>query len=235
MCASYPILSTIIALATHPTMYSRNVTFVSGILLVLILASGVTYFLSHSFKQNVVSTPNVNTVTGYIQPTCKDLDEPWPQSVFKDGTYKNPVFGFEVDIPAGLFLQNEDHSQKDCTPPSATFGSRSVATFGDNGKHWRITIESLSNPDSLDVQAWMKKNTAYDVPFLTRTFGKVQTMYGEYTPAYISEDDYKHIVFLTTGEWVQIVTYFDKVSTMPRHADFEKLISSVKAIVSQST
>lgn len=212
-------------------MQIRKYSFFLGFVLVLGIAGGIYYFARPHAKNVAVVGPNLNVNSALDQPNCKDLDEPWTQSEFKNGIYKNAAFGFKATIPNGWYLQREDHTQKECSPPSPTFGSTSTATFGDSGENWSIVISSLSNPDNLNLSQWAQKNYVSDGTMFTKTFGSVRALYGLHTPIYVSEDDYMHVAILQTGKWIQIIMYRDKDSGMPRQAKFEKLLASVKPFV----
>ncbi len=210
-------------------MQSRKYPLFLGLILVFSVAAGIYYFVRLNSKHVAVVESNLNVNGSLVQPNCKILDEPWPQSEFKNGVYKNAAFGFKVDIPNGWYLQTENHTQKECTPPSPTFGSTSLATFGDSGKYWRVVIEALGNPKDLTLSQWVQKYYGFDGTSAGKKFGSIQTVYGEHAPLYLPEDDYVHIAVLQTGSWIEIISYYDKDSSMPHQADFEKLIASVEA------
>ncbi|MEK7631604.1 MAG: hypothetical protein AAB445_01890 [Patescibacteria group bacterium] len=210
-------------------MQLRKYTFFFGLVLVLGIAGGIYYYARPNNKHVVVVQQNTNVNGSFNQPNCKDLDEPWAQSVFKNGVYKNAAFGFEATIPNGWYLQTENHTQKECTPPSSTFGSTSLATFGDAGKFWRVDVAALENSENLTLSQWVQKYYRFQETSAGRKFGTVQTVYGEHTPFYISEDDYAHVAILQTGGWIEIISYHDKDSAMPRQSKFEELVASVKA------
>lgn len=210
-------------------MHIRKLAFLSGIFLVLVMAGGAVYFKDNFLKKSTPAITNVNSTIGFIQPVCKWIDEPWPLAVFRDGQYTNASFGYLITVPSGMYLQSDMHTQEACVPDNPSFASTSFATFGDDKPVWSIQVQSYTNPRSLTLQAWVADTLHYDVTFQTRGFGNVASLYAERPPLNISDDDYQNIAVVQTGKFIQIITYHDKDSGLPRQAKFETLIASVKA------
>lgn len=187
-----------------------------------------------STKTAIVSTKNVNTASGFVQPTCKWIDEPWPQSFFRAGRYTSSSFGYSITVPKGIYLLSDMHTQEECIPDNPSFASYNYATFGDDKLLWSIQVKSYTNPKSLTLQAWVTETLKYDVTFKTKEFSGVASLYAERKPLDISDDDYQNIAIVQTGKFVHIITYNDKDSGLPRKKKFEALVASVKAYTGET-
>lgn len=214
----------------------KKIIYIISLIILFFIGGLAGYLLKNNrISQTVdntnVAAVNVSSNTVLQENNCHELNEPWwPTGKFQNGIYQNSSFGYKVTLPAGIYLQSDSHTQRECTDHNPFLESTNYATFGDKSSGWQITIQSAGNKDALDLEAWINRYTKLDTAFNKRNFGSNEMLYGERTPLDPVEESYQSIAIMKTGSWIQIITYEDKQKDKPKQADFEAVLKSIEII-----